>query len=100
LTLLSQNKKLIFRRVNVSPTLHGGTSKKARFAPNPNKGRADIDIWVKNGPYIALELKAPGGKLSEAQMAFRDEIQAVGHRYEIADSLDRVIELMHEVGVA
>jgi hypothetical protein len=40
-------------------------------------GVADICI-LHNGKFFALELKAPGGRSTAAQLAFRDSVNAAG----------------------
>jgi hypothetical protein len=46
-----------------------------------------------NRPHIWwIEVKAPGGKQSEAQIAFQREVDAEGHTYILADSINAVEE--------
>ncbi len=54
------------------------------------KGCADILICSK-GRFIAAEVKRPGGRLSEAQIAFKEELEAASGVYLVVTSLDEMI---------
>lgn len=41
-----------------------------------------------------IEVKAPKGKQSELQKSFQAQVEAHGHRYILASSLDAVIEVL------
>ncbi|MCK4609495.1 MAG: VRR-NUC domain-containing protein [Gammaproteobacteria bacterium] len=64
-------------------------------------GVADLEIQWNPGMVGYIELKAPGRikKLSEKQKKWRDSMIAIGHRYTVADSLDKVEEALQEWGV-
>jgi hypothetical protein len=53
-------------------------------------GVPDFTFILPNGQAAFLELKARGGTLSEAQIAFRDRVVACGCGYATARSLDEV----------
>ena len=52
------------------------------------------------GPQVAfLELKRPGGRLSVAQEAFRDDVMAIGCLWALAYSTDQAAGYLKEWGV-
>jgi hypothetical protein len=48
-------------------------------------------IAVKHGRFIAIEVKAKNGRLSDHQKAFRDQVIAAGGTYIEARSVEDVI---------
>ena len=56
-------------------------------------GAADLLLW-HDGNAFALELKAPGGRLSEAQLAFMGRFADAGGHTCVADSIDRAIAVL------
>jgi hypothetical protein len=61
-------------------------------------GVADICV-VHGGRFFALELKAPSGRSSAAQIAFRDEINAAGGFASEAVGLDAAIHCLESWGL-
>src|SRR6478609_642957 len=61
-------------------------------------GVADICV-VHDGKFFALELKAPSGRSSDAQIAFRDEISAAGGFAAEAVGLDAAIRCLESWGL-
>jgi hypothetical protein len=61
-------------------------------------GVADICV-VHDGKFFALELKAPSGRSSAAQIAFRHEINAVGGFDAEAVGLDAAVRCLESWGV-
>jgi hypothetical protein len=61
-------------------------------------GVADLCI-VHDGRFYALELKAPGGRSTPAQMAFRAEINAAGGFAPEAVGLDAAIRVLEAWGL-
>ena len=59
---------------------------------------ADICV-VHDGKFFALELKAPSGRSTEAQMAFRDEINAAGGFAAEVVGLDAAIRCLESWGL-
>lgn len=57
-------------------------------------GAPDLLVILPNGQAAWIELKAPGGSLSEAQTIFRDRVLALGCGYETARSLDEVERIL------
>lgn len=59
------------------------------------KGTADIAIYLPNRPPIWCETKTADGHTNreqiEAQSKFRDDVEALGHTYVRATSLDQVL---------
>ena len=60
-------------------------------------GVADLTfVFPVRHPVVYLELKARGGKLTEAQCKFRDRVRALGHVYEWTDSIDDAIRILRK----
>ena len=73
-----------FRTNNIGvPMQNGG------FRPSPVKGLHDI-LCCKNGRFIALEVKAPGGKLSKNQKRFLESVESSGGVAAVVTSLEEV----------
>jgi hypothetical protein len=69
-----------------------------KFRPSPVKGLADILICYR-GRFIALEVKRPGGKATEAQCKFLDNVnRAFGFGY-IVTSLVEVQKILSFIKV-
>jgi hypothetical protein len=56
-------------------------------------GASDLLLW-HNGNSFALELKAPGGRPSEAQLEFMARFNAAGGYSASAEGLDRALEVL------
>lgn len=80
-----QRKNLIFKRINVGPKIFG----QGRFSANFEMvGMPDLLVWIKNGPCLSWELKAPkAGRQSPQQKRFQEDLESVGHTYQIIRSL-------------
>jgi hypothetical protein len=61
-------------------------------------GVADICI-LYNGRFFALELKAPGGRSTAAQLAFRDSVNAAGGFAAEAVGLDAAVRVLESWGL-
>jgi hypothetical protein len=86
---------LCFVRINVSPTLRGGT-----FSPNREMaGMPDFMVWLRGGPTICLEAKAPKGAQRPSQKAFEQKLQRVGHRYHLVRGTGEFLYLLASYGV-
>lgn len=57
-------------------------------------GTSDILGLLPNGRFLAIEVKRPGGKPTEAQLEFIDNINANGGLAFVSDNLDKVIEII------
>lgn len=67
-----------------------------RFRSMPKhslKGVPDIIVIGDGGVVIFIEVKRPGGKLSEAQLEFQKRCQSIGAVYVVATSIDDIIVL-------
>ena len=97
-------KKIWFRRMNSGATLssYGGKTRMVRYG---SPGMADIlatplDEHEHDGVKIMfpvilwIECKTSSGKQSDAQRAFQEEVEAEGHYYLLARSLDDVIAFL------
>jgi hypothetical protein len=51
-------------------------------------------IWIKDGQVFALELKAPGGRPTESQLATIAEMERAGAYCCIAEGLDRALSVL------
>jgi len=87
-----QLRKHFFWRANTVP-VYDTTKQSYRAMPQfARNGVPDI-ILVRDGQFIGLEVKRPGGRLSEAQERFRDELVAAGGQYHVVQSIDDIQSL-------
>jgi hypothetical protein len=56
-------------------------------------------LVLKAGRLCAIELKAPGGKLSKAQQATIAALKSAGARVEVASNLDDALEYLERWGI-
>ena len=66
-------------------------------------GVADLGIIIPHLGFGFVEMKAPGGRPTQAQKDFAEDCRAAGVLYETADSLDRfmmIIELWTTIAKA
>jgi len=61
-------------------------------------GAADILLWHR-GNAFALELKAPGGRLSDAQLEFLARFNEAGGHSACAESVDRALACLEAWGL-
>lgn len=65
---------------------------------NPMRGFPDIAGIISRGKYrgtlFALEIKKPGGKVSEEQAIWITDIRASGAKADVVTSVERVADLM------
>jgi hypothetical protein len=61
-------------------------------------GVADL-ILLHDGQFFALELKAPGGRLTESQAAFLDDVEAAGGIVACAEGLDAALRKLEGWGL-
>ncbi len=61
------------------------------FIPTGKPGISDILGILKGGRFLAIEVKKPGGKLSDYQVEFIDDINERGGLAFVAYSIDDVI---------
>lgn len=70
------------------------------FRKSPNVGVADILCVMKgSGKLFAIEVKKPGGKVSDDQQAFLQRVADQGAYAMVAYSVDDVAESLEEVGL-
>jgi hypothetical protein len=83
-------------------TPNGGARRKTEAAIlrglGVRAGVADLCI-LRDGRFYALELKAPGGRSTEAQIAFRDSVDAAGGFASEAVGLDAAIRVLESWGL-
>jgi VRR-NUC domain len=81
-----------FRITTTGKPVPGG-----RFAPNPDQaGFPDLLIWLCNGIDLYVEVKRPGGQLSDKQQAFKVRAESFGKKFFLVESstqLQRLLEL-------
>lgn len=68
-------------------------------AEGVRSGIADLCFMLPGGRVAWLEMKKPGGSLSDTQKQFRDRAQALGHYWALAKSLDEAIPHLRAWGV-
>jgi hypothetical protein len=61
-------------------------------------GASDLLLWHQ-GNSFALELKAPGGRLSEAQLEFHARFADAGGHTAVAEGLDRALACLEAWGI-
>lgn len=65
-------------------------------AEGVRSGVTDLCFMFPNGRVAWLEMKKPGGSLSETQRQFRDICKALGHTWGTAKSVDEALEILTE----
>ena len=65
--------------------------------PNPSAGIPDICGICKNGRFLGIEVKRPGGTVAEHQTEFMRKILATGGLAFVARSLDDVLAVLPEI---
>lgn len=61
-------------------------------AEGVRSGIADLCFMLPNGQVGWLEMKKPGGSMSDNQKLFRDRCALLGHRWALAKSVDEALE--------
>jgi VRR-NUC domain len=61
-------------------------------------GVADLLLW-HDGKSFALELKSPGGRASEAQLAFLSDMERAGAYTALVEGLDRALKTLEAWGL-
>lgn len=77
-----------------NPAMHGAIMKSLGV----RAGVSDF-VFLHDGRFYALELKADGGKPTEAQQAFLDDVNKAGGFSVCADGLDRAIGCLETWGL-
>lgn len=62
-------------------------------------GVADFEFHPQHQPTCFLELKSPTGRLSPAQVSFRDRITVAGRRYAVARTGQEAISILSSWGI-
>lgn len=57
-------------------------------------GVADLQVILKDGRSIFLELKTAKGKQSQSQIDFENNLKELGHNYYVIRSIDEVINIL------
>jgi hypothetical protein len=65
------------------------------YIPSPSVGAPDI-VAVIGGKYIGIEVKRPGGKMSEHQLRFKENLERAGGIYWIFDSIDAAVGTLED----
>lgn len=86
-------RKIWHMRINTG-AMSGSHKGKSWFVKFAKPGTADILASWADAHFYWIEVKSPAGKLSEAQEAFREEVEAQGHIYILARSLEDVTEVL------
>lgn len=100
-------KRVWCRRMNTGAAMVSNATGKARFLRFGTPGMADIlatpITWNKLGGALHIlwiEVKAPGGKQSQAQENFQEEVISEAHSYIVARSIDDVEMWLNKNGVS
>ena len=56
-------------------------------------------VWIKGGLVFGLELKAPGGRVTENQLATMAAMEAAGAQTCLAEGLDQALEVLEARGL-
>lgn len=84
-------KRIFHFKVNTTGIYKQSTGS---YIPSGSVGCPDI-IAIMNGKFIGIEVKAPKGKVSEAQKKFGEKIESAGGVYIVARSVDEVMALIY-----
>ena len=98
--LSAHPKVSIYGRFNSGTAITGdaqGNTRYTRF--NSIKGFPDIHGMLKGGRAVYIEVKRPGGRVSDEQQEFIDKVAAHGAVAFIAYSVDDVISAFKRFGV-
>lgn len=72
-----------------------------RFIPSPSKGASDIfgilNQGFAKGRFLAIEVKRPGGRVTQLQQNFIDNVNENGGYAFVAYSVDDVIEKLRDI---
>lgn len=63
-------------------------------AEGVRSGVADLCFMLPNGIAGWLEMKKPGGSMSETQKQFRDRCAVLGHKWALAKSVDEALDIL------
>jgi len=58
------------------------------------RGLSDLCVVLPEGKILWLELKKPGGRLTEHENNFRNNVEKFGHEYLVIDDVDKIQPLM------
>ena len=86
----------LFTRINNAPTFQpdgkggGFFRKQSKWAMN---GVPDIILIDETGHFVGIEVKKPGGKLSDAQIIFRNKCKQNGAEFYVVTSKEQLAEI-------
>lgn len=92
-------KKIVHRRMNTQGTLRYIDKQNMKLTPSSAKGLSDILGALPSGKLFAIEVKAPGGRVSASQDNWLDEVTGSNGLAFIALSLDDVLMQFAREGV-
>lgn len=84
--------KRVFHWRNNTGAFTGEHNGKRRFVQFGAVGSPDI-FAVKDGKIYGIEVKRPGGKMSEKQRLFKFDFEGNGGIYRLAESIDDIKDL-------
>lgn len=85
----------IERRLKKEIELIGG--KALKFVSPGVSGVPDRIVLLPGGKIIFVELKAPGKKLRPIQELRKKELERLGFKVKVIDSIDKVLEFIKEI---
>jgi hypothetical protein len=90
-------RKCLCYRMNTGAGTFQNKEGPRRFVKFGEKGMADIIAWTKSGTTLWVECKGSTGKQSELQRHFQGQVEAYGHIYIVAHSIDDILPLFEGV---
>jgi len=89
-------KRCLVYRMNTGAGIFQNQNGPRRFVKFGEKGMADVLAFTKRS-VIWVECKGGSGKQSELQKKFQEDVEAYGHTYIVAKSIDDLMPLFEEV---
>ena len=90
--LLALSPYCVMFRNNIGVASMNGSV--VRFGVGGQGGADLIGVRRSDGKFVAIEVKAPGGKVSDAQAQFRDLVNAAGGLAFIARSIEEAVAMV------
>jgi len=80
-------------RMNTGASVFQNAEGPRRFVRFGIRGMADVLAFTRSGTVVWVEAKSSTGRQSDTQRVFQEEVEAFGHVYVLANSVDVVIEM-------
>jgi len=99
LQMLENQGRLIFLRNNSFAGRIQRANGSQGYINNRKPGSPDVLVFLNNGRSLMIEIKAPKGKLNEAQQEFKLRAERLGHDYLIARGIECVEAKLKELNI-